>query len=373
MYFGLANMIRTFEAMTPDVPWLPAGNALADEMFYDTSLLLPDERAVAYASRAPEGSIMIVRPGGGGLETFECANTRLTGTPRARNVVDQLDIWLAAHPAIAIDIDTVVIPGCGSSPVGAAALGKTVAKILKRPVLAIVSGQGKLDTGFEVCSGGMLMGPTARLFSSVHLMMHFMAGVQPFVSWAAAEAAEFVEAIQEAATLKVLIERRLLTTAPDGGLSVRAARTSRQTNDDAEARGLNTIVSHSKANWAVLATLLDFELGTLPQVSWPATPLGRPIDVVTFGCWVDMPDRSGEMGRLFHYHQYFGSADSLAMLNQAPQASIRLGVAGRINFLEQIDPTRSPDEMIIAGCGHNLVHGNVMHMPIEELLPKIVN
>lgn len=361
MHFGIANMIRTFEAMTPDVPWLPAGNALADEMFYDTSLLLPDERVVAYASRATEGSIMIVRPDGGGLEIFECADPRLTGTRRACNVVDQLDAWLAAHPAIAID--TVVIPGCGSSPVGAAALGKTVARILTRPVLAIVSGQGRLDAMFEIWSGGMLMGPTGRLFSSVHLMLHFLAGAQPFASWAAAEAAEFVEAIQESATLKVLIDRRLLTTAPHGGRSVRAAG----------ARGLNTIVSHSKANWAVLATLLDFELETLPQLTLPATPLGRSIDVVTFGCWVDLPDRFAEMGRLFHYHQLYGSADILALLNQAPQASMRLGVAGRIDLLQEVDPTRSPDEMIVAGRGHNLVQGNMIHIPIEDLLPAIVN
>ena len=79
------------------------------------------------------------------------------------------------------------------------------------------------------------------------------------------------------------------------------------------------------------------------------------------------------MGRLFHYHQYFGSVDSLAMLNQAPQASMRLGVTGRIDLLEEVDPTRSPDEMIMVGRGHNLVHGNMIHIPIEDLLPAIVN
>ncbi len=156
MYFGIANMIRTLEAMTPDVPWVSAGNARFDEMFYDAGVLSAEEKRVAYESRAAEGSIILVQPAGGSLETFECTAASLSGTDRARNVVDQLDAWLAGHPALAVD--TVVIPGCGSSPVGAAALGKTVAMILNRPVLAIVSGQGKLDTMFEVCSGGMLMG-----------------------------------------------------------------------------------------------------------------------------------------------------------------------------------------------------------------------
>jgi hypothetical protein len=41
-------------------------------------------------------------------------------------------------------IDTVVIPGCGSSPLGAAALGKAVAQILQRPVAAIVAGERDL-------------------------------------------------------------------------------------------------------------------------------------------------------------------------------------------------------------------------------------
>ena len=361
MHFGIANMIRTLEAMTPDVPWFSAGNAQFDEQFYDTGVLSPEERTAAYQSRAAEGSIILVRPGAGSLETFECTAASLSGTDRARNVVDQLDVWQAAHPAVAVD--TVVIPGCGSSPVGAAAFGKSVATILNRPVLAIVSGQGKLDTMFEVCSGGMLMGPTARLFSGTHLLLHLMAGTQPFASWAAAEAAAFVEAIQEAATLKVLIQDRVLTTAPSGGRCIRAAG----------SRGLNTIVTHSKANWALLATLLDFELGTLSQLNPSSTSLGRPIDVVTFGCWVDLPDRSGQMGKLFHYHQYFGSCDVLAMLNQAPQAMLRLGVSGRVDVLEEVDPTRSPDEMIMVGRGHNLVRGNMIHMPIEELLPAVVN
>src|SRR5512147_597956 len=61
------------------------------------------------------------------------------------------------------------------------------------------------------------------------------------------------------------------------------------------------------------------------------------------------------------------------LLNQVPQASMRLGVAGRIDLLQEVDPTRSPDEMIVAGRGHNLVQGNMIHIPIEDLLPAIVN
>ncbi len=359
----VANLIKSMEA---GVSWaLPMGepDSKTDETFYDTSKLTADEREQARAATSgqtvPEGSIFLVNadPDSAGFDVFVCPDTGAEGVARAKAVVSVFEDHLRKKK---IAIDTVVIPGCGSSPVGAAALGKTVALAIGKPVAAIVAGRGSMDQWCEVVSGGMLMAPTARLLNLFDKPLEYMVSANPLArEWARTCTRELVDAIHEAATLVELLKGRLLTDTKAGFKL-----------NDAARRSLDMIVSHSKGNWAVQTALLNFELDVAESIERPAA-VDRRIDVVTFGNWVDLPDQDELVKTLFHYHQFVGTHDKLALFNSPSLAMARLMLGMQLDTVRPTDHSRDPDEMMLYGCDHNLIEAKDDHMPIERLIPAI--
>lgn len=351
-----AAAIQTFEdAAQITLPFVRTRDPDYDAKFYDVALLSEGERAQAYVSTAPEGSIVIVRPGAmnTGFDVCVCADEDVEGEARAREVVALFNAYCDRNPAQIID--AIVIPGCGSSPVGAVAMAKSAANALGQPVGAIVSGRGHIDAMYEVMSGGMLMGPMARFYSFTHPWLHVLAKTGRFVRWARRETRGLCSVVHEAATLLALLRSRAVAPT-GGGLQLRPA----------SERRLNMIVGHSKANWAVLLALLNFELDVVRQLKGPET-VDRHIDVITFGNPVELPDAAPVMRQIFHYHQFVGSMDILAMMNVLPQTWLNL---------QPGEPTgpecmKNPDEHLIPGCEHNLIEANNRHMPFERLLPLV--
>jgi len=359
----VAKLIKRMETEVNRFWLMGKSDAETDEMFYDTAKLTQGERHQAFvatsAQTVPEGSIFLVNadPESTGFEVFICTDPAVEGAARAKAVVKAFEEHVAAKK---IAIDTVVIPGCGSSPVGAAALGKSVALSLGKPVAAIVAGQGAMDKWCEALSGGMLMGPTAKLLNFFDKPMEYMVKVNPFArDWARSCTRELIDAICEAGTLVELLKGRLLSKT-GGGFTL----------NDAKTRKLDMIVSHSKGNWAVQAALLNFEFDVAERIERPAT-IDKRIDVVTFGNWVDLPDQDELVKELFHYHQFIGTHDKLAMLNSPSLALAKLLFNMQLDTMKPADHTRDADEMLFFGRDHNLVQSKDDHMPIEKLIPAI--
>ena len=359
----VANLIKGLETGVNQFWPMGGPDAETDEKFYDTAKLTQHEReqalAVTAAQSVPEGSIFLVNadPESTGFDIFTCADQGVQGAARAAAVVRTFNDYLCHNN---IDIDTVVIPGCGSSPVGAAALGKTVALSIGKPVAAIVAGQGAMDKWCEAMSGGMLMGPTAKLLNFLDKPLEYMVTVNPYArDWAHTCTLELIDAIHEAATLVELLKSRLLSDAKVGFHL-----------NDAATRNLDMIVSHSKGNWAVQAALLNFEFEFANQIQ-PPVAIDKRIDVVTFGNWVALPDQEKLIKELFHYHQFVGTHDKLALLNSPSLAIARLVFGMQLDTMRPADHARDPDEMMFYGRDHNLVESKEDHMPIEKLIPAI--
>jgi len=369
--FMMPTLIKLWEeAVSTGLPGQSA--AKTDEAFYDVSLLGPGERQQAMAllaeQTAVEGSIFILYPNSGFSlypaqipDRFEalCASADLKGSQRATAVVDDFEAFLVGHPQVTIN--AIVIPGCGSSPLGAAALGKTVAKILQRPVAAIVAGEGVFDLWMEAGSGGMLMAPLANALNAFDWVLELAIQSNPIArAWAQGYLRDLGEAMHEAATLFALLQRCL--TAEPGEPR------------EPGTRGLEMIVSHSKGNWNVLVALLNFELELADRIASqnPADlPIERRIDVVTLGNPVDLPNQHPLIKQLFHYHQFAGERDLLMALNSSKTLISRLLLEGKIHPGRPFDPTEDPDERLFAGCQHNLIRSRPDHLPIEAILPAI--
>lgn len=345
-----------------------------DEAYYDTSKLTKGERQQAMALLAeqnvPEGSIFVVSSGKKGSfdlvpdpadqeKKSEIDWNALPGRQRGEKVVEKFlenSDWAG--------IETVVVPGCGSSPLGAAALAKSVAEIYKtdgsdKTVAAILTGQGAFDQWLEATSGGMLMAPMANALNALNPLLEFTANVNPIGAKMYVD--ELIDAIHEAATLYVLLKARLV---------------------DGTFKKLNMIVSHSKGNWAVLAALLALEL-ELPKLvrAGKLREPGQRIVVVTFGNPVDLPNMHPIMKKLFHYHQFVGAADKLA--HNCSMKAWKLHFTGDDNLDPHkpiFDPKADPDERMFADTEHHLFAkldpetGEELkpyHMPIKQILLQI--
>ena len=186
-----ANLIKGMDTAFNQFGLTGPSDVETDEMIYDTAKLTDGERkqadAAMSAQSAPEGSILLLEPGSRtrGFKVFACADPSLQGEDRARIIVSLFERHLNSNPKNVAR--TVVVPGCGSSPVGAAAFAKIVAEAIGRPVAAIVSGHGAMDKWCEVLSGGMLMGPTAQMLNAFGKPLEFLVRMNPFVlHWARA-------------------------------------------------------------------------------------------------------------------------------------------------------------------------------------------
>lgn len=119
-------------------------NTILDAMFYDVSVIEPEEaQALAYWLAA-EGAILIVPPSGAGMV----------------EVCSSVDDF--AHRSGGA-IDALAIAGVGSSALGSAAFARNVADAIARPVAAVVSGYGLADLLTEALGGYFWFGGLNQL------------------------------------------------------------------------------------------------------------------------------------------------------------------------------------------------------------------
>lgn len=368
--FMMPSLIKIYENSF-NMVGRPKSPAKADERFYDTDTLSDGERDQAMAllaeQKAPEGSIFILYPNncfklysGQRPERFDvaCADKRLIGLKRGEATVQEFENFLKKHPEVSID--TVVIPGCGSSPLGAAALGKAVAEITGKPVAAIVAGQGAFDMWMEAASGGTLMAPMANTLNAFDKALESSVKTNPMAkAWARMYIEDLANTMHEAATLYALLKTRLV----DEKFLLR----------DPQAPKLNMIVSHSKGNWNVLVALLNFEFDLAEKIAEKnrGVKVGKRIDVVTFGNPVALPDLHEMMKTLFHYHQFAGTSDLLMWANSSKTLISQILMAGKVHPNKEFDPREDPDVRLWDGRRHNLIKHREDHMPIEDILPAI--
>jgi len=369
----LAQAIQTMESVMQ--PLVKAGTASKyDPEFYGVKALTPKERDMFSDGSlcAPEGSILIVYPGsvpGKDIVVCTSADPAATGEALAKDVLASLKATIANTPELA-DLDTLAIPGNATSPLAAAALARTVANSVQKPVAAIVTGTGAADVLFETCSGGMLMAPAAGMLYNWDAVLETTMKRIPVANTMIANYVhDLTSSISEAATLFAILKDRMLEQT-SRGLSLRPAG----------ERKLKMVVSHSKGNWGVLCALLDFELNVVERVAAPAAARSDPkVHIVTFGNWVSLPNLKPIMADLFHYHQFMGTHDKIGGMGSS-YGYARLALAGKVVGSDQgVDHQANPDEALYFKCSHGVdpakAHGvdpaKADHLPIEEILRKI--
>lgn len=147
MFMSHGNLALSSIALKPQTATpMEKRNTLADWGFYDVSDLNEAEFNALAAQHSNEGSILIVEPSGGAEEI--CIR-KFDG--HAEMLAEPGD--MIQHFAIA---------GVGSSDVGAAALARTRANQLGKPVGAIVAGYGMADILQEALGGWFFFGAANR-------------------------------------------------------------------------------------------------------------------------------------------------------------------------------------------------------------------
>jgi len=359
----LAKAIQTMESVMQ--PLVKAGTASKyDPEFYGVKALTPKERDLFSDGSlcAPEGSILIVHPSVAGEDILVCssADPTATGEALAKDVLASLKVTIANKELA--NLDTVAIPGNATSPLAAAALGRTVANSLNSPVAAIVTGMGAADTVWETLCGGMLMAPAASALYTWDAVLQEMMKHNPIGNaLIAKDVQDLTASISEAATLFEILKDQMLEQTSHG-LSLRPAAD----------RKLKMVVSHSKGNWGVLCALLNFELNVVEHVAAPAAARCDPkVHIVTFGNWVNLPNLKPIMADLFHYHQFMGTHDHIGGMGSS-YGYARLALAGKVVASDTaVDHQANPDEALYVKCSHNVDPDKTDHMPIEKILPRI--
>ena len=340
----LADMVATVEsAMKPFIP--TTVDAKYDEKYYDTEQLTDNERAQVYKTdfAAPEGSILVVEhgPKTRGVKLYKAADPLARGEGLAKGVLEAFK----ADPANA-DIDTFVIPGNATSPVGAAAFAKTVANDLGKTVAAIVTGRGSVDSLFETISGGLLMAPAAKMVHALDDALELSVRFNPLAKgMITRDVQDMTRSVHETATLFEILKDQMVKQT-ETGLVFRVP----------EERKLKMVIGHSKGNWAILTALLNFELSIAGELPLPQA-IEPKVDIVTLGNWVNLPNMNPRMLELFHYHQFVGTRDVPAML-ASTRGYAQLALQGRFAKGEPVDHSRNPDEYLYVGCEHALQEGD---------------
>jgi hypothetical protein len=118
-------------------------NAVLDWLFYDVSVVSPQEAERIAPWLAAEGAILVVPPTGTGKIAL-CAS---------------IDAFVADYK----QVDTLAVAGVGSSALGSAAFARNVADAIDKPVAAVVSGYGLADLITEALGGFFLFGAANSL------------------------------------------------------------------------------------------------------------------------------------------------------------------------------------------------------------------
>jgi hypothetical protein len=241
-------------------------NTVFDSLFYDTTLLTPDEKAFLLASEhaREEGGMLLVHPGK--------ALKEIKPFSRSADLVEE-------HP----ELEAVALPGVGSSVLGAACLARQVADAIEAPVVGIVAGYGAEDVVSEALGGWALFGVRNAVRAQLS-------------AWKASLGLHRTPEEDRALKEKYHV---LSTWA-----FVEEPESNTLLNVMLRARNLKVLVGHSKG-----ALNIQNVLWRLPE-----EPAGSPdphaqIVVVTLGCGASMPPCFS------HVRQFIGTWDALGCLN----------------------------------------------------------
>lgn len=231
-------------------------NATLDALFYDVPALTDDERAYLSRNLLAQGTVLIVQPGrrGNGIRAMT-----------AREFID-------GRAGIDVPIKTVVVPGVGSSSLGAGALGRNVADALNQPVAAIVAGYGALDVIADACGGWHILGANNMLLSMA----------------AHNEASGFQNHAAVSRSAAGVTHDRVFAmdtdwVSPLGAMLDEASDVSVLRNLFKSKNGINLLVGHSKGCLAAAFALHDIAYRDGHE------NLPDDLHVITIGCVTDFP------------------------------------------------------------------------------------
>jgi len=276
-------------------------NVLFDTVFYDTFNLNTPEKLqlLSQAFLYEEGGMLVVHPAEAEkpIEYFSLS-----------------DDLLKAYPSL----DTVVLPGVGSSAIGAAALARQIANITNRPAVAIITGYGCADMISEALGGWFDFG----LANRVRCM------IAGWKRWTGLTATPTLKELCDKYKIK---STTFLVDEPESNTLLNIMLR--------HADKLNLIVGHSKGALNVQNALFAF----VDQTKFTPEAYTK-LAVVTFGCGVELPES------ISNVHQFVGTWDLLGTYNTP--------------ISERDCPTLS----WIDHKGHNLCSHNWLHMDVEGLL-----
>ncbi|WP_064609838.1 hypothetical protein [Photobacterium sp. J15] len=234
---------------------LKVRNTLLDGLFYDVGNLSDSERRYLTEQTSLEGSILLVTPDGPeqGVTKFDDA-ARLREAPG-----DKL-----SHFAVA---------GVGSSDLGAASLGRTLANHLREPVGVIVSGYGMADLFQEALGGWFFFGAIERQISCDQGQL---SAFSEFWKQVAKDQ-------MKSPDTQTLIE--LLTE---------------------EGRTVRTLLGHSKGCLSIAYALRNIA-SSGDEAAWSRA---KDIELTTVGAVVNLPDGMSNTTQLIGSFDWFGGMNS---------------------------------------------------------------
>ncbi len=285
-------------------------NTALDTVFYDVKALSPQERAELSAYAKPEGSVLIVHPGG------------------SKERIRTLAPWkfVQRHGKESGDVvDAIAVAGVGSSALGTAALARNIADHLGRPVAGVVSGFGMSDVLTEAMGGWFVLGARnalrdslARLFDMYELKDHVrdpeshQAMKEHFES-TAIDADRFIYGSPDSATVLYVLSKL--------GTSIRL------------------VVGHSKGSLSIENALE----GWLAACKKTGAPIHSNLCIVTLGAVIRFPSDFQNV------HQFIGQMDFFGMMNSRPLV----------------------ERVVVANAWHSLNSAMLGHLSVREALQSL--
>ncbi|MEO5379012.1 MAG: hypothetical protein H7832_14715 [Magnetococcus sp. DMHC-6] len=298
MFFWNTDAFESFFAP------MRARNALLDALFYDEGALTAEELHELYAHPHREGSILVVSP----------KNSK--NVKRIRPYKTVLEFMQAEGEYVT----AIVVPGVGSSAVGAAALARNVANRYQIEVVGIVTGYGMGDLLTEVLGGWAFYG---------------------YKDWAHYEFGKFFEQMH-----KNLSDPDILKSIVSNK-EYKIPKIDLPMQQDAETlleilaqqpQKLKLLLGHSKGS-----LLIDFVLEKI-ALEQKKYSYCEDLTVVTLGTVVDLPEKFKKK------FQFIGSLDWFGGMNS------RLSIP----------------RIYVPGVWHHLNTKLDFHMSVEKVLEEIV-
>jgi len=300
---------------------LKARNQVVDALFYDVSLLTPQDYAALSPLSDRKGAIIVVSPGQG-----------------IRQFPNALQFMSAQGVSDECKVKAIVVAGVGSSVLGTAALARQVANHYQCEVAGIVSGYGMADIVLEGLGGWFFYGEIDRMRYQVQQSTQSIKDMLPWVFTGKDGTDElvalftspldrYVPSNPDVAALHEVLFMRYLFRKP---------------------QELVLLVGHSKGN-LLICSVLNNMFSELKSKTWKSVREEGPFDnlaVVTFGAVVDLPDG---LIRPENQHQFLGTLDVLGKMNSVTfygTSKLHTDVPGAGHHLSKFPGAMPVDELL---------------------------